>query len=178
MRITLVPMIVMFVATCLHLPLCLLFTDVFDLDIRGLSLANSVRDFILFFSVMIYANCSKEVKPAHFMPGAEALRGWCDYMKVALPSAVMICAEWWAFEAFVIIAGTLGVVEQASQIVIQSIIILLFCTPQGIRAATCSIIGNCIGADNIPFAKRFFSMTLKISVVVALGLSLFTLMAR
>ena len=34
----------------------------------------------------------------------------------------------------------------------------LFMVPLGIQEATCGIIGNCIGANNVPLAKRFFNM--------------------
>ena len=29
---------------------------------------------------------------------ADALRGWLGYIKFALPSCLMLCAEWWTFE--------------------------------------------------------------------------------
>lgn len=52
-------MVSSFIATFMHIPLCLLFVFYFDLDIRGLALASSVKDFIALLSVMIYANCSE-----------------------------------------------------------------------------------------------------------------------
>jgi MATE family multidrug resistance protein len=38
---------------------------------------------------------------------ADALRGWGEYMRLALPSAAVVCLEWWAFEACVMLAGLL-----------------------------------------------------------------------
>lgn len=29
----------------------------------------------------------------------EALRGWGGYLKIAVPSVVMLCGKWWCFEA-------------------------------------------------------------------------------
>lgn len=111
MRITFVPMVAMFVATFLHIPLCFLFVNYFDMGIRGLGMATSVKDCVLLLIVMVYGNCSREVQPALSLPDRESLRGWCEYLKISLPSTIMICAEWWAFEILIIMAGILGVPE-------------------------------------------------------------------
>lgn len=29
----------------------------------------------------------------------DALRGWGAYLKIALPSVVMLCGKWWTYEA-------------------------------------------------------------------------------
>lgn len=29
----------------------------------------------------------------------EALRGWGGYLKIAVPSVVMLCGKWWTYEA-------------------------------------------------------------------------------
>jgi len=129
MRITFVPMVAMFVASLLHIPLCFLFIDVFDMDIRGLAMAHSVTDFILLSAVMIYGNCSDKIKPALSLPDRETFHGWGEYLSIALPAAGMICAEWWAFEVLTVIAGLLGVAEQASQVILFSVSALIFMQP-------------------------------------------------
>ena len=63
-------------------------------------------------------------------------------MKLSIPSTVMMCAEWWAFEILSILAGILGVVELASQTINFNMIALLFMIPLGIQEAACAIIGN------------------------------------
>ena len=90
----------------------------------------------------------------------------------------MMCAEWWAFEILSILAGILGVVELASQTINFNMIALLFMIPLGIQEATCAIIGNCIGANNVPLAKRFFSMINKIITIAVLVISVVTFVAR
>ena len=41
----------------------------------------------------------------------ESFLGWGDYFKVAIPTTLLCCAEWWAFEFIVIFAGTIGIDE-------------------------------------------------------------------
>ena len=109
MRITFVPMVAMIVSTLLHVPLCILFVEVFDMDIRGLAAATSVNKFILVVFLMVYGSCSKNIRPAITFPDGDTFRGWFEYIQVALPVIVMYCSEFWAFEILVIIAGTLSV---------------------------------------------------------------------
>lgn len=50
--------------------------------------------------------------------------------------------------------------------------------PLGLQEATCSLIGNCIGANNVKLARRFFLLTFKINTLVVLTISLTILFAR
>jgi MATE family multidrug resistance protein len=92
----------------------MLFVNHFDLGIRGLNLAGSVKDFILLLSVMIYGNCSSEIRPALSTPDSSSFFGWGEYLQISIPSTIMICAEWWAFEVLTVISGNLGVTELAA----------------------------------------------------------------
>ena len=76
MRITFVPMVAMFVGTFLHIPLCFLLMDYFDMGIKGLGLASSIKDGVLLVTVMIYGNCSAQIRPALAMSDRESLTGW------------------------------------------------------------------------------------------------------
>ena len=102
-------MIAMFGATLVHLTFCFFFVVYLDLGIRGLAYASSVKDFVLILSVMIYGNCSEKIRPLLLTPDWDSFRGWGEYLKVSLPSTVMICAQWWAFEVIIVISGTMGV---------------------------------------------------------------------
>ena len=48
----------------------------------------------------------------------------------------------------------------------------------GISDAVCAITGNCIGANNVPLAKRFFKMITTISVMTTILMSTVTYMCR
>ena len=55
---------------------------------------------------------------------------------------------------------------------------MLFMVPLGIQEATCGVIGNCIGADNVPLAKRFFSIITKFTISIVTAMGLMTYFAR
>ena len=66
------------------------------------------------------------------------------------------------------LAGTLGVTELACNTVVFSIAAFFYMVTLGISEAACAIIGNCIGAGNVPLAKRFFTIITKVEIVAIL----------
>ena len=114
MRITLIPMIVMIVGTFVHILLCYIFINVVDTGIVGLAYASSIKDGVLMLTVMAYSRCSSQINIALVPVNRDAFRGWGEYLCISIPSTVMICAEWWAFEIMTILAGVIGVTELAS----------------------------------------------------------------
>ena len=48
----------------------------------------------------------------------------------------------------------------------------------GVQEATCAIIGNCIGSNNVPLAKRFFSLITKVTVSLVIIIALSILLLR
>ena len=90
----------------------------------------------------------------------------------------MLCAEWWALEVLAIFAGILGVIELASQIINFNVISILLTTSLGVQMATCTVIGNCIGANNVPLAKRFFKLINYFVASMILMLCFVTFVAR
>ena len=125
-------MVAMIVGTVLHLPLCYLFVYVLDMDIQGLGLASTCKDFVILATVMIYGNCSEKIRTCLRTPDRESFTGWSEYLKIAVPSMAMICSEQWAFNILTIIAGTLGVVEQGTLATVVTISSTMFMIPIGI----------------------------------------------
>ena len=161
----------MIVGMALHLPFCLLFVNYFDMGIYGLGVASSCKDLIGFIVVIVYGQLTPKIRRCLRPFDREAFRGWGEYLAISLPSTGMICAEMWGLQVLTIIAGTLGVAEQGSQALCSIIGAVLFMAPVGVQEATCAIIGNCVGANNVPLAKHFFWLILKINSVLVLLIS-------
>ena len=54
-----------------------------------------------------------------------------------------------------ILAGILGVVEQAVNVILFNIIAVVYMMPLGMQEASCALIGNEIGANNPKLAKKY-----------------------
>jgi MATE family multidrug resistance protein len=39
----------------------------------------------------------------------ESISAWGEYLKLAVPTTLLMCIEWWAFEFIIIFSGILGV---------------------------------------------------------------------
>jgi MATE family multidrug resistance protein len=98
----------------------------------------------------------------------EALSGWGEYLRLAGPSAAMVCLEWSTFEACVILSGWLADPEQNVAVMglVLNISGLLYMLPQGLGSATSVRVGNALGAGLPRTARR--------SAYVAYGMVLIT----
>ena len=85
------------------------------------------------------------------------------YLKYGIPSALVLCLEWWCFEIINVFAGWEGVEELDAAIGISSFINFVNMIPIGISESVAILVGNCIGADlprkGIKFAKTNIIMT-------------------
>ena len=90
----------------------------------------------------------------------------------------MLCAEYWAFEILIVLAGIIGVTELAAQTVCLMILALAFEITVGFQQAVCAVLGNCTGANNVALAERFFSVTMKLNLAVTITISILLVLAR
>ena len=61
-----------------------------------------------------------------------SFRDWWAYLRISIPSTVMICAEFYAFDAIMVMAGLIGVKEIACNTVIISIYEMVYNVATGI----------------------------------------------
>lgn len=78
---------------------------------------------------------------------------------------MMLCLEWWAFEAMVVLSGYIGVNEQACMVIMLNILGLLFFLALGLQQAASSNIGHEIGRQNIEKAKLYMNITNKVAAL-------------
>ncbi|KAM0015341.1 putative multi antimicrobial extrusion protein [Helianthus debilis subsp. tardiflorus] len=94
-------------ALCLHIPLC--WALVFKTGLGNIGAAVSMGVsmwsnvvFLLFY--MKYSpSCAKTRPPISL----EVFRGMKHFFSFAIPSAVMICLEWWSYEFLILLSGLL-----------------------------------------------------------------------
>lgn len=61
----------------------------------------------------------------------ESFLDWPMFIKLAIPTTLLMCVEWWAFEFLVIFAGIIGVKELAAQVAIMNVNGVVFMVPMG-----------------------------------------------
>ncbi|GAA6072167.1 multidrug and toxin extrusion protein 1, partial [Tachysurus ichikawai] len=77
-----------------------------------------------------------------------SLQEWDSFMKLAIPSTLMLCFEWWIYEIGGFLAGMLGEVDLAAQHVLLEMGSITYMFPLGVHAAACVRVGNALGAGD------------------------------
>ncbi|KAI3755771.1 hypothetical protein L1987_55577 [Smallanthus sonchifolius] len=91
-------------------------------------------------------------------------------LKLSLPSAAMVCLEYWAFELLVLLAGVLPDPEITTSLIAmcantEAIAFMFTC---GLSAAASTRVSNELGARNTDGAKYAMAVTLMLSVILSL----------
>ena len=105
MTITWVPMIAQLIATILHPFWCWLFAVHLEMNILGIGLAYTVSQFILVAFATVYATCLPSISEAISFPNADSFKGWGNYLKLGLPTMVMLWSEDLAFYGLTLLSG-------------------------------------------------------------------------
>uniref|UniRef100_A0A3P9JGL2 Multidrug and toxin extrusion protein n=1 Tax=Oryzias latipes TaxID=8090 RepID=A0A3P9JGL2_ORYLA len=136
------------VANVFNLGANYLLISVLKLGVVGSAIANSLSQIVICLLLFGYIRWRKLHEKTWGGWTTNCLQDWGSYMKLATPSALMICLEWWVWEIGGFLAGALGEKDLAAQHVLVEIGSLSYMFPLGISAAVCVRVGNALGAGN------------------------------
>ena len=102
------------------------------------------------------------------------------YVKLAVPSMVMVTVEWWAFESCVIMSGWLPNPEMQVSVMGLALSVsgLLYMLPLGLGSAASVRVGNAVGAQLPKSAKRAAYSALSITLLTQSILCIIVLSTR
>ncbi|KAJ6724495.1 PROTEIN DETOXIFICATION [Salix viminalis] len=155
---------------CIHIGVAYALVHKTALGFRGASLAVSISLWISTLVLVIYVIYSKKFKKTWEGFSSESLRHIGVNLKLALPSAAMVCLEYWAFELLVLIAGMMPNAELTTSVIaicVNTEDIAYMCS-SGLSATVSTRVSNELGAGNPDKAKQAMAVTLKLSVLLAL----------
>ncbi|CAN1265824.1 Protein DETOXIFICATION 16 [Linum perenne] len=95
------------VAALLHLLLCWLLVFNSALGSRGAAISNSISNWVNVVLLSLYIKFSPSCAKTWTGFSKEALVGVWTFLKLAIPSAFMVCLEMWSFEMLVLASGLL-----------------------------------------------------------------------
>eukprot|EP00249_Psilotum_nudum_P012259 c23676_g1_i1 orf=1-849(-) len=84
------------IAIAVHIPICWLIVFRTNLGNRGAALATSISNWINVVLLLLYLKYSPACEKALTRLSWEVFRGWKVFFKLAIPSAAMVCLEWWS----------------------------------------------------------------------------------
>lgn len=162
------PMAIVSAATLiLHIPLCYLLIFNLGLGFRGAAIASSFSNWVNVIVLALYVRFSPSCKRTWTAFSMEAFNDLSSFFKLAIPSAVMICLEYWSFEALVLLSGLLPnpQLETSTLSICLTSTALLYMIPFGIGAAASTRVGNELGAGRPQAAKG------AVTIAVSMGLT-------
>ncbi|KAM3343352.1 protein DETOXIFICATION 18 isoform X1 [Capsicum galapagoense] len=171
-----IPLVVCSLTTLvLHIGIAYGLVNWTSLGFTGAPLAASISIWISVLMLGVYVLFSKRF--SHVWRDGLSFVSLHDIvvnLKLALPSAAMVCLEYWDHEFFVLSAGLMPNSETTTSLIAMSVnteaVAFMMC--YGLSAAASTRVANELGAGNIDKAKHAMVVTLKLCVLLALVVDL------
>ncbi|XP_077575925.1 multidrug and toxin extrusion protein 1-like [Stigmatopora nigra] len=139
------------------------FLHVLHLGVAGSAAANSISQYVLAVVLFVYIVWKGLHKATWGGWSRECLQDWGPFIKLAIPSMLMLCLEWWLFEVGGFIAGIISETELGAQSIAYQLTVVAYMFPMGIASAASVRVGNSLGAGNTEAAK----LSSKIAIICA-----------
>ncbi|MCO5581247.1 hypothetical protein L7F22_035125 [Adiantum nelumboides] len=143
-------------AAAIHVPLCWVLVYKTSLGFTGAALSTSICNWINVILLYGYITLSPSCSMTRAPLSLHSLKYTGSFVKLALPSAAMLCLEWWCYEVLLLLSGLLPNPElQTSTVSIcLNFANLTFQIPFGLAATVSTRISNELGAGRPQAAYR------------------------
>ncbi|XP_019083288.1 PREDICTED: protein DETOXIFICATION 14-like isoform X2 [Camelina sativa] len=94
-------------AVCVHVSLCWSLVFKFGFGIRGAAIAIGVSYWVNVVVLGLYMKFSSSCSKSRATISMSVVKGMKEFFWLGIPSASMICLEWWSFEFLVLLSGIL-----------------------------------------------------------------------
>ncbi|XVE58819.1 hypothetical protein DITRI_Ditri04bG0199600 [Diplodiscus trichospermus] len=134
----------------LHILICWLMVFQSDLGFKGAALANSISNWINVFLLALYVKFSPSCAKTWAGFSKEAFHNIFTFLRLAIPSAVMVCLEMWSFEMMVLLSGLLPNPELQTSVlsICLNTASTVWMIPFGLSGAVSTRVSNELGGGN------------------------------
>ncbi|XP_039035463.1 protein DETOXIFICATION 12-like isoform X2 [Hibiscus syriacus] len=168
------PMLICSCASLLvHIPLCWALVFKSGLENIGGALAISISNWLNVIFLALYMWYSPVCAKTRVPVTMELFQGIREFFRFAIPSAVMICLEWWSFELLILLSGLLPHPELETSVlsVCLNTLATLYAIPYGFGAAASTRVSNELGAGKPQAARLAVYATMALTVLETLIVS-------
>ncbi|KAJ4973054.1 hypothetical protein NE237_006228 [Protea cynaroides] len=143
------------IAALLHIIICWILVFKTGLGIKGAALANSISYWNNVIFLALYVMFSPACKKTWTGFSKEAFNGLLNFIKLAVPSAIMVCLEMWSFEMLLLLSGFLPNPKLQTSVLSISLntAALVWMIPFGLGASISTRVSNELGAGNPQTAR-------------------------
>ena len=136
------------------------------MEIFGLAIAILFHHAFSLLLMVVFFKSNAELKEAFIPFDRECLSFFHEYVSIGFPNILMFIASWWSLEVMVLVSGTIGVVEQAAQVILSNMSEINFSIGYGIQSTSCTLVGNEIGKGDLVGSKIMKSFVIKASMAI------------
>ncbi|KAK8587169.1 hypothetical protein V6N13_086173 [Hibiscus sabdariffa] len=155
------------ITTLFHILICWVMVFKSGLGFKGAALANSVSYWINVLLLVFYVKFSPSCAKTWAGFSREAFHNIFTFLRLAIPSATMVCLEMWSFEMMVLLSGLLP--NPQLQTSVLSICLntasTVWMIPFGLSGAVSTRVSNELGAGD-PEAARLAVNVVVVTAVV------------
>ncbi|XP_031265318.1 protein DETOXIFICATION 14-like [Pistacia vera] len=156
-----------------HLILCWVLVFKSGFGNLGAALAIGLSYWLNVLLLVLYFSYSSSCETTRVAVSMELFQGVGQFFGLAIPSAFMICLEWWSFEFLTMLSGLLPNPELETSVlsVCLATISTLYTIPDGLGAAASTRVSNELGAGNPQAASIAVKAVMFLAVSEAITVS-------
>ncbi|XP_009615041.1 protein DETOXIFICATION 14 isoform X1 [Nicotiana tabacum] len=151
MQSMIAPMLVSSCVTiCFHIPLSWMLVFCSGLGNIGAAIAIGISMWLNVIILASYMRLSPACAKTRAPMSWEIVKGMREFFQFAIPSAIMICLEWWSFELLILLSGLLPNPQLEASVlsICLNTISTLYAIPFGLAGAVSIRVSNQLGAGN------------------------------
>ncbi|XP_020100315.1 protein DETOXIFICATION 48-like [Ananas comosus] len=166
----------------LHGPLNYLLVHRLRMGIAGVALASVLTNLNLFLSLLAFLLLlpNPNRRSCWLLPGPDCLRGWSNLLRLAVPTCVSVCLEWWWYELMIVLCGLLAnpTATVASMGILIQTTSLVYVFPSSLGLGASTRVGNELGAGRPARARRAALVALALAGATGLAAMAFAASVR
>ncbi|XP_049900233.1 multidrug and toxin extrusion protein 1-like [Epinephelus moara] len=155
------------IANILNAVINYVFLFCLDMGVAGSAAANAISQYLLAVFLFVYI-CWRGLHKATWTGWSlDCLQEWGPFIRLAIPSMLMLCLEWWMFEIGGFLAGVISEAELGAHSVVYELTVIAYMSPMGFAVAASVRVGNALGAGNIEQAKLSCKVPIICTLIIA-----------
>ncbi|KAK9142025.1 hypothetical protein Syun_011425 [Stephania yunnanensis] len=163
-------------ASALHLPIAFLLVSRLNLGVSGVALASSLSNFLLLLFILFYLFIIFHDKTTFlFFFTSDCFKEWKPLLRLAAPSCVSVCLEWWWYEIIIVLCGLL--VHPKAPLAAMGILIqttsFIYIFPSSLGFAVSTRVGNELGANRPTKARAAAAVAVFMAALMGVSATLF-----
>ncbi|KAJ4808160.1 Protein DETOXIFICATION [Rhynchospora pubera] len=163
-----------------HLLVCWLLVYELGMGGKGAALAAGISNWINVAILAVYVRLSPNCKKTWVGFSKEAFYDLVEFIKLAVPSALMVCLEWWSFEFLVLLSGLLPNPQLETSVlsITLNTASCVYMIPFGLGAAISTRVSNELGAGRPEAAKLAVRVILCLAITGAIIIGIILILIR